>query len=73
MITEQKQKVLELFSRGHTQYKLMEFSEARVCFEQALAIDPQDGPSRVYLDRCDYYKDNPPPEDWDGVFTMTTK
>ncbi|RKX77870.1 MAG: hypothetical protein DRP87_07875 [Spirochaetes bacterium] len=73
MITEEKKKVLELFAEGRKQYKLMEFEEAKKFFSRALEIDPEDGPSRVYLQRCDHYISNPPPEDWDGVFVMQTK
>ena len=73
MITEEKKKVLSLFAEGRKLYKLQEFSTAREQFAEALQIDPNDGPSKVYLARCKLYMDNPPPEDWDGVFVMTTK
>ncbi|POR03296.1 hypothetical protein AU468_05420 [Alkalispirochaeta sphaeroplastigenens] len=73
MITEERQQVLDLFSRGRKLYKLMEFSAAKEYFSRALEVDPEDGPSRVYLERCLLYEDNPPPEDWDGVFVMTSK
>lgn len=73
MITEEKKSVLDLFNRGRKLYKLMQFAEAKEQFDQALAVDPDDGPSRVYQERCAHYIENPPPEDWDGVFVMTTK
>ncbi|HKL86439.1 MAG TPA: tetratricopeptide repeat protein [Treponemataceae bacterium] len=73
MITEEKKQVLEFFSEGRKFYKLMDFANAKNCFEKALQIDSSDSPSRVYLERCDWYMKNPPAEDWDGVFTMTTK
>ncbi len=73
MISEEKKKVLDLFSQGRKQYKLMEFEKARQLFSQALEIDPEDGPSKVYYLRCKHYIENPPPEDWDGVFVMNTK
>lgn len=73
MITDQKRKALELFAQGRRQYKLMQFVEARDSFRLALESDPSDSPSRVYVERCEYYVANPPAEDWDGVFTMTTK
>lgn len=73
MLTEEKKQVLEFFSEGRRFYKLMDFVKAKTCFEKALQIDDSDSPSRVYLERCDWYMTNPPPEDWDGVFTMTTK
>ncbi|ORC38270.1 hypothetical protein B4O97_00500 [Marispirochaeta aestuarii] len=73
MISEEKKKVLDLFGQGRKQYKLMEFEKARQFFAQALEIDPEDGPSKVYYLRCKHYIENPPPEDWDGVFVMNTK
>jgi len=73
VITEEKKQVLQYFSEGRKSYKLMDFESAGKSFEQALRIDSEDGPSKVYLARCRHYIDNPPPEDWDGVFVMTTK
>ena len=73
MITENKQKVLDLFAEGRKQYKLMNFDAAKEYFGKALKVDPDDGPSKVYYARCKHYIDNPPPEDWDGVFVMKTK
>jgi len=73
MITGEKQKVLELFTEGRKQYKLMRFDKAKDFFGKALKLDPEDGPSKVYYARCKHYIDNPPPEDWDGVFVMKTK
>ena len=73
MISDSKQKVLDLFAEGRKHYKLMNFDDARGVFAKALEIDPQDGPSKVYYLRCKHYIENPPPEDWDGVFVMQTK
>ena len=30
-------------------------------------------PSSVYIDRCTMFKENPPDDDWDGVWAMTSK
>ena len=73
MISESKSKVLALFAEGRRHYKMGKFREARGCFAKALAADPNDGPSKEYLKRCDHYVQNPPGEDWDGVFDMKTK
>jgi hypothetical protein len=73
LITENKQEVLNLFAEGRKQYKLMNFEAAKVFFAKALKVDPEDGPSKVYYARCKHYIENPPPEDWDGVFVMKTK
>ncbi len=73
MISEDKQKVLDLYADGRKFYKLMEFEQAKECFANALKVDANDGPSKVFYVRCKHYVENPPPEDWDGVFVMTTK
>jgi hypothetical protein len=73
MISEEKKKVLTCFADGRKFYKLMQFNDALKQFQDALKIDPDDGPSKVYYLRCKHYLENPPPEDWDGVFIMQTK
>ncbi len=73
MIDERKRTVLQLFAEGRKQYKLMDFQKALQSFGEALKIDPEDGPSKVYFTRCQHYVENPPPDDWDGVFVMSTK
>jgi hypothetical protein len=73
MITDEKRKVIDLFNQGRRLYKTMEFAEALKYFGEALKVDPNDGPSKVYYLRCKFYVDNPPSEDWDGVFVMTHK
>jgi adenylate cyclase len=32
-----------------------------------------DATSEVFVERCQIYMENPPPENWDGAFTMTSK
>lgn len=73
MISEEKQQVLNYFAEGRKLYKLMKFEEAKKAFAKALRIDPEDGPSKVYYKRCEIYVQNPPKDDWDGVWVMTTK
>jgi tetratricopeptide (TPR) repeat protein len=73
VITEERRQVLDLFAQGRKLYKLMEFEAAKKYFAKALQVDPSDGPSKVYFARCKHYIENPPPEDWDGVFVMKTK
>jgi hypothetical protein len=73
MITENKKKMLEAFAEGRKQYKLMRFDEALKHFTEALRLEPNDGPSQEYCHRCQSFIEQPPPEDWDGVFVMKTK
>ncbi|MCK5153858.1 MAG: hypothetical protein KAQ93_05815 [Spirochaetales bacterium] len=73
MISENKKKLLDIFAQGRKKYKLSDFKGACKLFAEALKIDSEDGPSQVYYARCKHYVDNPPAEDWDGVFVMTSK
>ena len=73
MVTPEKRTVLTLFSEGRKRYKMMDFSGALGHFVEALKVDPEDGPSKVYRERCEHYIENPPADDWDGVFVMKTK
>jgi hypothetical protein len=73
MISEEKRKVLELFKEGRRLYTMQKFTEARDVFARAIAIDKEDGPSRIYHTRCKHLIENPPPPGWDGVFVMKDK
>ena len=73
MITKEKEEVLKYYNLGLTAYKQRKWDEAIKSFQMALNIDPDDGPSGVYLERSQQYRESPPPDDWDGVFIMTTK
>lgn len=67
------QEVVSLFHQGLEQYKARKWEEAIGFFHQALGLDPQDSPSRLYLESCTRLIQEPPPADWDGVFTVRTK
>ncbi|MCF7805785.1 MAG: adenylate/guanylate cyclase domain-containing protein [Candidatus Marinimicrobia bacterium] len=65
--------ILEPYNSGIEHYFNREWDAGIQAFTEALEIDPDDGPSQLFLERCRSYKKNPPPEDWDGAFTMTSK
>lgn len=65
--------VIEAFNRGFKLYKAREWDAAIGCFEEALALNPADSVSTLYINRCRSMQDNSPPSDWDGVLTMTCK
>jgi adenylate cyclase len=61
------------FMQAMQLYKSRAWQQALQKFQQVLEELPADTAARVYVDRCLAYKDSPPPENWDGVFEMTTK
>jgi adenylate cyclase len=56
----EKLQVLDLFNQGLAAYSEYQFIEAKRFFEQALKLDPRDGPSDLYVDRCEEYALQPP-------------
>jgi class 3 adenylate cyclase/CHASE2 domain-containing sensor protein len=68
-VSEVKLKVREIFDRARALYLKREWDAAIAGFNEALAIDASDGPSLMYIKRCEKLKKDPPPEDWDTYWT----
>ncbi len=54
-------------------YKKQKFSEAISKFKKVLKGIPGDPPSQTYIERCREFIENPPGDDWDGVYRFTSK
>jgi len=54
-------------------YKKRKFDEAKAEFESIVQDNPEDGPSRTYISRCEAYLEKPPGDEWDGVYNLTGK
>ncbi len=66
-------KTLEAFAAGREAYRAMDWRRAIDGFEAALAAHGGDRPSAIFLDRCRHYQANPPGDDWDQVWVLTSK
>ena len=64
---------LQAFNEGVSRYRRREWKDATRCFRDALGANPEDGPSRIYLERCEIFMSKPPPKNWDGVWAMQGK
>jgi adenylate cyclase len=64
---------LEAFARGLAAYRAREWTTALRAFDETLAVDPGDVASRLYRSRCGHFRQQPPPEDWNGAWVMTAK
>jgi len=65
-------KTVEEFEQAMVYYRIQRFDDA----EKILAALQADRPTKIYklyLERIAHFRANPPPEDWDGAFTFTTK
>lgn len=65
--------LVQLFMKGREAYKQRDWRVAADVFEQVLQRWPEDGPSHLFLGRCQEYLAEEPADDWDGVYTMKHK
>ena len=63
----------DLFQKAHDLFESRSWKDAQDEFEHVLKIFPDDSPSLLYLDHCRKFLQNPPPEEWDGVFDISKK
>ncbi len=72
----------QLFSNALELYRAQQFDRAHELFKQTLELEWQrfpelkgkkTNPSLIYLERCQEFKELPPPPDWDGVYSLTSK
>ncbi len=72
-LNEEMSKVIDLYAKGLEHYRKQEWDDALDSFGAVLEIDEKDGPSLTFFERCLLFQKEPPPADWDGVFSMKTK
>ena len=75
---DQYKKILPAYHEALDLYKNQEWSKAIDAFKASDELEEMFGgrktnPSRIYIPRCEHYQENPPSEDWDGVWTLTSK
>ena len=70
--TEELRALKEQYDRAMELYFGKQFDEAKELFAKLFKEDG-DLTSEVFIERCEMYQSDPPPEDWDGSFTMTSK
>lgn len=73
------------FAEGLELYRQKKWEEAIALFEQCIEIKQEDGPSKTFIKRCQDFQNIEKrkrrasdqgsliPDDWDGVFMMSTK
>ncbi len=72
-LTDGQKQSLEIYHEGLKLYRERKWEEAIAYFNQALSLDDKCFVAQIYTQRASLYQLNPPPEDWNGVFVMTTK
>lgn len=72
-VAPEQGQLLDRYASGLCAYRDRQWDDAEAAFRAALAMNSDDGPSKIYLSRCAAHRKVPPPSDWDGVFQMETK
>lgn len=72
-VSDEKLELVTKYEEGLNLYKNKKFREALQKFEKVIEKDPENKAAAMLIDRCEHYLVEPPPENWDGVFTRTHK
>ena len=71
-------KLLPAYDKAIKLYRNQEWEKAIEAFKASDKLEDmfpgrKTNPSRVYIPRCEHYRDNPPGDDWDGSWALTKK
>lgn len=71
-------KILPAYHEALDLYKSQQWEKAIEAFKVSDALEDmfpgrKTNPSRIYIPRCEFFLENPPGRDWDGVWTLTSK
>jgi class 3 adenylate cyclase len=66
----EKRLLAQKFEAALSLYYSQNFNEAQVLFQ---GLADADATAAIYVRRCELWRENPPPSDWDGSWTMKTK
>ncbi|MDZ7332727.1 MAG: adenylate/guanylate cyclase domain-containing protein [candidate division KSB1 bacterium] len=69
----EKELIIDVYHYALQLFRQRRWNRALKEFRRILRYFPSDGPSRVYTLRCLDFIQNPPAEDWDGVFEFAFK
>ncbi len=68
-----RKNAFEIYAEGLELYRQQNWNKAEKSFQGVLELIPDDGPSSVFLSRCEEYRTASPPPEWDGVYVATSK
>jgi len=65
--------VVNHFKKGLHQYRNGAWDRAIDAFTEALKLHEDEKLCRMYIERCEYLRESPPGDTWDGVWIMKSK
>jgi class 3 adenylate cyclase len=72
-VAAERLELRDAFEAALVAYRRQGWEEAEAGFGKCLAIDPEDGPSRVFVSRIAHFRSHPPSADWNGAWSLESK
>jgi adenylate cyclase len=72
-LSEESVRLRERYDQARAMYLAQEWDVAETAFHECLKVRPNDGPSRVLLERIQFLRRNPPDDNWNGVWQLREK
>lgn len=72
-LDDAKKQIVEHYNKGREYYRNRQFARALGEFAQVVEIDKANKAAKLHLERCQHFIQNPPAEDWNGVWVLTEK
>src|SRR5262249_40437605 len=72
-LSEESARLRERYEQARKTYLAQQWDLSEAIFRECLQICPKDGPSRVFLERIQVLRQNPPGEGWNGVWQLMEK
>lgn len=66
-------KIVRLTEKAFEHYYERRFHEAVYSYESILELRPEDFLSKMFIERCQNYKQDEPPKEWDGCYVYKEK
>ena len=71
-------KLLPAYNEALKLYRNQDWVKAIDAFKESDKLEDmfpgrKTNPSRIYIPRCEHYRDNPPGDNWDGSWALTKK
>jgi adenylate cyclase len=72
-ISDDQSHIIEHYHEGREHYLNRRFGKAFAEFAEVIGVDRNNKAATLHMTRCTHFLLNPPPDDWDGVWTLTEK
>jgi len=72
-VSKDMQDEIKLFHEVRRLYRRQDWDQAELQLMNLQRMSPETALYGIYVDRIAYFRKNPPPADWDGVFVFQTK